>query len=196
MGRNTEIQQKIDTVFIQAEANESRGVAYVIKDPYSGDMEVKASANGWWLNQETMDIIIGGLKEGNSIKTVCAYARVSKAQWQYFNELHPEFAAIVERCRDSQIIRAMDTVNRNLDDPKMARWYLERRHPSFKTKLTLSDVMAPELPGMATNFLMPENSDPEKVAAKLMDLAQTILSEHKSKKVANTVKDAVPTPHS
>lgn len=173
---------RIDGPFIQAEEDREHGVAYMIKDAYVGDLVVQRSANGWWMNETKVAIIIEALKEGHSIKTACQYAGISRAKWQYFNKVHPEFEAIVEMCEEAQIVRAMNTVNKNLDDPKTARWFLQHRHPKFKTRLTLDNVLGRETPGLNTNLALQDEEDPVRMAMKLMQLAETMLAEHRVQK--------------
>ena len=172
----------LDGPFIQKQAEKKEGVAFVIKDVYNGDLEIKESANGWWMEEDKLEKLLQGLSDGHTIKTACALARVSRAQWQYFNKMHPEFMALVEIAEDWQTVRAIDTVNANLDDPAMARWILEKRHPKFKTKLTLSDIQGLVLPSMNTNLGIYEEGDPESVAAQLIQVAETLLTQHKAKK--------------
>jgi hypothetical protein len=172
----------LDGPFIQKQAEKKEGVAFVIKDVYNGDLEIKESANGWWMEEDKLEKLLQGLSDGHTIKTACALARVSRAQWQYFNKVHPEFMALVEIAEDWQTVRAIDTVNANLDDLPTARWLLEKRHPKFKTKLTLSDIQGLVLPSMNTNLGIYEEGDPESVAAQLIQVAETLLAQHKAKK--------------
>ena len=174
--------RNIEGAFIKAEADAERGIAYVVKDHYVGDVEIKQSANAWWMDQHKLEIVIAGLKEGQPITTICQYAGISRAQWEYFNEIHPEFAGIAEVCRTHMRSRAMETIYSDLDNPKTAWKYLEKVDPRFKTKLTLADILGPELPGMSSNLGIYETGDPEQVAAKLMQVAKTILIEHRAVK--------------
>lgn len=182
------IEKKVDTTFIEHIENSSKGVVYTIRNAYVGDVEIMESANGWWLDENKMKIIIEGLKEGHDISTVCAYAHVSRSMWQYFNKKHPEFEGIIEMCKNSQIVQAMETINKNLDDPKTARWLLEHKHPDFKTKFTLSDLIGQRLPSMNTNLGVCETGTEEEVAAKLMQVAQSLLADSKARKLG-LIKD-------
>ncbi len=176
-------QARIDGPFIKAEENKALGIAYTIKDVYVGEVAIRRSANAWWMNDQKVALIIEAMKEGHTVNTACLYAEISRAQWEYFNKIHPEFEAVIEMCEQYQLVRAMDTVNRNLNDPKMARWLLERRHPKFKTRLTLDDVLGRQIPSLITNLaFQDENETPEAIAAKLTQLAETILSENEARK--------------
>ena len=39
----------LDGPFIQKQAEKKEGVAFIIKDVYNGDLEIKESANAWWM---------------------------------------------------------------------------------------------------------------------------------------------------
>lgn len=172
---------RVDKSFIEAEASAERGIAYTFKDDYAGEIEIKRSANAWWMDDgHKIEILIGALKDGHTIKAACWHANISRAQWQYFNKIHPEFELIVQMCEEWLEVRALDTVSRNLHDPKMARWFLERRNPKFKTKFTLSDVQGEQFPSVLSNIF--EEGDPEKVGLKLMHIGQTMLTEHRAQK--------------
>lgn len=181
LGKDIE-QKRIDSTFIENVANEELGIAYTIKDTYLEDLHIKKSANGWWMNVSKVTVLISAFKCGHDIVTACVYAGVSRSQWQYFMKLHPEFTAIIEMCRQHQIVRATDTIIANLDDPQIAKWYLERTHPRFKTKLTLEDIQGQQLPSMSTNLGAYENGDVKEIAKKLIQTAETMLNESGMKK--------------
>ncbi len=141
----------------------SRGIAYTVEDILIGDFDVRKSANAWWMKSNKVELLISSLKQGHTIKAACIIAGISRGQWQHFNKVHPEFIHIIEMCEQVQIEIALETVHRNLKDPKMARWFLEKRHPKFKTRFTMDDLQGRQLPSVESNFgFYDENiDDPE-----------------------------------
>ena len=40
----------------------------------------------------------------------------------------------MEGLKQTTVLKALETVTKNLDDPKIATWLLEKKHPEFKPK--------------------------------------------------------------
>lgn len=112
-----------------------RGVAYVIEDPTFDEFPVYESANAWWIkSRRKVEMLIEAFKQGHTVETACFYAGISKGKWQYFNEVHPEFSALVQTIkRQPMYLKAMNSVAGGLDsDPKLALAFLRSTHPDFK----------------------------------------------------------------
>lgn len=118
--------------------------AYVIEDKVFGELKIKNSANAWWLNRVKLENLISVYKMGGTNEEACAYAGISVDQYKYFKEIHPEFSAIKDQCKQLPTLRARKTVVNSLDSDKdMAFKYLERKKPnefSNKPDMTISDI--------------------------------------------------------
>jgi hypothetical protein len=125
---------------------ETREVAYTIKDPIYGSFNVVKTANAWWMDKLKVDKLIDAFKSGHIIKSAKVYAGISDNQWRYFSEQHPDFSRVKEACEEVQMFKAMNTVNGNMEDPQMARWFLDRRHPKFAAKVRVeSEILQPTI---------------------------------------------------
>jgi hypothetical protein len=113
-----------------------RKVAYTISEatylgPFNPEpLEIKESANAWWMNRGKVYALLTGFRMGLTIKDACKWAVISSDQYKYFCEVHPEFSTIKERIDIVPIIQAMNTVNRNIDKPWVAWRLLERLDPA------------------------------------------------------------------
>lgn len=82
----------------QLDALVKREIAYTIKDVNFGKFDVYNSANAWWMDATKVNDLITSFKNGSNIGIACAYIGISKRQWEYFNEVHPEFCEVKEAC--------------------------------------------------------------------------------------------------
>ncbi len=112
---------------------ESRKVAYVIKDANFPDLEVCESANAWWTSQPKVEELIRTFKFGTTVKQAIAFVGITKKQWEYFNQVHPEFKWVKENCQGVPSIKALITISEALENGniKVAMWYLEKRDERF-----------------------------------------------------------------
>lgn len=102
--------------------------AYTLKDKNFGTLKVQKSANAWWLDRGKLNNLITALKYGSTIKEASFSAGISVDQYKYFIECHPNFSTIVEACRQMPVLIARKTIVERLDkDPKLAKWYLEKK---------------------------------------------------------------------
>jgi hypothetical protein len=124
---------------------DGKEIAYVIKDRYFGEFRVQKSANAWWMDSRKVNDLIDAFKNGHTVKDACVYAVITRGQWQYFNEVHPEFSVVQEACESAQNFAFMNTINANKDDPNMARWFMEKTHPKFNPKKADSGVLQPSV---------------------------------------------------
>jgi hypothetical protein len=64
---------------------------------------------------------------GAKVKVARNYANISKDAYYRFLKKNPEFRERFDDLRTTQILKSLETVNKNLKDPEMAKWVLERR---------------------------------------------------------------------
>ena len=131
-------------------------IAYVIKDKVFGQLEVKNSANAWWLEKGKVENLINVFKLDGTIEEASSNAGITRWQYDYFLEQHPQFSAIILACREIPGLKARYTVVRALDDPKDAQWYLERKKKkefSAKQEIDLTSAGRP-LHGLSDDELI------------------------------------------
>ena len=188
--RSTETEQ----VKVTAPSAVNGEVGYVIKDPYFGKFEVKKTYSGWWKDSVKVNKMIDAFKMGHIIKDVLFYTGISWQQWETFNEVHPEFYLIKEACGEIQMFKAMNTINANLDDVATARWFLDRRHPKFATKVRAE----PEEPLQPTinqniNIRNIDNAYTREITTALIEIAREVfgVSEEDARAISDEIMDGM-----
>lgn len=87
--------------------------------------------------------IIGSTDEQASI-----YADISTDTLYYYQKKNPDFASKKLRLKQQPILKAKDTIYKNLDKSEIAKWFLERKAKnefSLRTELTGKDGGAIEV---------------------------------------------------
>lgn len=114
--------------------------AYTITDKFFGELKVKKSFNAWWLDRRKVENLIEVYKLDPSLEEALFYAGISKGQYDYFVEQHPEFSAIKEVLRQNPILVARQTINKALATDLGNAWkYLSRkRKAEFGPNLDLT----------------------------------------------------------
>lgn len=125
-----------------------RCTAYTVApEPFfMDDMEgepfaVKHSANAWWMNRVKVYALLVAFRFGATIKEACEFSGISKEQWQYFNEVHPDFYLLKERIGVVIGLRALKILNKYVTEEhetkkerglacRVAMWWLSRRDPA------------------------------------------------------------------
>lgn len=123
---------------LPAEPEEPKEVLEVIKDVSFPDFEVYKTTHGWWSNVRKVELLIDGLKRGGNIISSCIRAGISRHQYYYFLELHPDFSYIIEAC-EHVIPNMIDDVSFDKikqGDVAYIQWYATHRDKRFKSKGT------------------------------------------------------------
>ena len=85
------------------------------------------------------DVILGKLEQAFSVgvsdRQACKHAGINPDTLYEYQKKHPEFAERKEMLKENPILKAKYTVFKNLDDPKVAMWYLEKRDKDFSSKI-------------------------------------------------------------
>lgn len=116
--------------------------AYALTDASFGEFHVLNSANGWWLDRWKLEKLIDSLKLDCTIKEACFYAGITPWQWRTFMELHPEFAQIVEICRENLGLHARRHFAKRVmeGDDAAVMTYLRKKHKAeFAGQMALSN---------------------------------------------------------
>jgi len=64
---------------------------------------------------------------GCTEEEACLFARINPATLYRHKQRHPEFCKEIELLRHHPKLKARITIQKNLNDPKVAAWYLERK---------------------------------------------------------------------
>ena len=112
-------------------------IAYELSySPQKPPLQVRFSANAWWMDRLKIARLIAGLEIGKSLPDSCKYAGVSLRQYKYFLDHHPDFN-LLRNYVNNQVFRAIErsVINRAMYDPRFAFRYLERTDPGlYKTR--------------------------------------------------------------
>lgn len=82
---------------------------------------------------ETDPVVVSKLESafaiGADVSLACAHAGISRQTYYEFIKKYPAMADRYEQIRKKPILKALNTVVGNLDDPKVAKWYLTKKQP-------------------------------------------------------------------
>ncbi len=87
--------------------------------------------------------VLGKLEQAFSIgctdEEACIYADIKPDNLYEYCRKNPEFSKRKEQLKRKPILKAKNTIISNLDDPKIAQWYLERKSKEeFSSRQELS----------------------------------------------------------
>lgn len=105
-----------------------RKVKEVLRDRYFGRFEVLETANGWWSDVGKVKDLITCFKNGMTIEQALVNIAITRDQYYYFLELHPEFSDIKQACEvvaDMVIVASAHKAAR--ENGKLAFMWLDRR---------------------------------------------------------------------
>lgn len=91
----------------------------------------------------------GAFKIGANDREACSYAGINPDTLYEYQKKHPEFTEQKEAWKQNPIMKAKNTIFSNLDDPRTAQWYLER-----KCKEEFSTQSKVELEGKGINIVV------------------------------------------
>lgn len=106
--------------------------AYIIPSlPFGINLEVKQSANAWWMDRNKVHQLFAAFSIRTTIPQACAHVGISLRQYKYFASLHPEIKEIREGFQLLPNIQAQKTIIKALSEGnvKIARWWLEKKDP-------------------------------------------------------------------
>ena len=87
------------------------------------------------MTSETLGKLESGFKIGLTDTECCLYADINPDTLYEYQKKHPEFTEKKEMWKRNPIAKAKNTIYKNLDDPAVAKWLLERRDEDFSTKI-------------------------------------------------------------
>lgn len=78
-------------------------------------------------------VVVGKLESafaiGADITRACAHAGINRDTYYEYIKRHPEKADKFKQLRNKPILKALNTIVANLDDPRTAKWYLQKKLP-------------------------------------------------------------------
>lgn len=83
---------------------------------------------------ETIAKLEAAFSLGSTITGACFHAGIGESTYHDWAGEDPGFSERMQALREKPILKALETVTSQLDEPKMAQWYLERRHPEYKNR--------------------------------------------------------------
>lgn len=85
---------------------------------------------------------------GSTTGVACFSAGIAESTFYSWTESDPEFMESMYALKNKPVLKALQTVTDSLDDPKIATWYLEKRHEDFKPKQDVDVNVSGELSEM------------------------------------------------
>jgi hypothetical protein len=104
------------------------GIAYTKKLAFGLLLEVKGSANGWWVDRELVERLVDALSYDLSIPQACAYAGITVAQYKYFVRQYPVFNEARRGYQMYPLLQAKLRIVRAIKEGnlRICRWYIQR----------------------------------------------------------------------
>lgn len=83
---------------------------------------------------------------GASDEEACFWANISKSTLYNFQNKYPEFLELKEQWKENPVMKARNTIFKNLNNPMTASWYLERKKKTeFAIRSELTGANGTEL---------------------------------------------------
>lgn len=83
--------------------------------------------------------VLGKLEQAFSIGAsdaeACRHAGINPDTLYEYQKKNPKYTEKKEALKKTPVLKAKHTVFKNLDDPKVAMWYLEKRDKDFSSKI-------------------------------------------------------------
>lgn len=131
MGRK-KTKQPIEVIPEERQTGQDSPYAYSITDVNFGEFKVLNSANAWWLDKIKVENLITHFKIDGSVEEACSLAGITRAQYDYFVELHKDFSEkILPSCKELPNIKARQVINNKMSESyQNAMDYLKRKKKS------------------------------------------------------------------
>ncbi len=82
---------------------------------------------------------------GSTVVGAIFHAGISKTTFYNWCEEDPELKDRLDALKQRPVLKALQTIDKDLGNPQTARWLLEKRHPEFKPVhgITVEDETLP-----------------------------------------------------
>lgn len=119
-------------------------VAYSVKRDHVPELNIKSTANAWWLDQIKVGRLIDAFENSATIEEACVYAKITVAQYRYFTDIHPDFPQIKDALIQLPNIKTKQVLVKSLQEGALntAMWWAERKmKKEFSTR---QEITGPE----------------------------------------------------
>ncbi len=151
-----------------------REVVHTIKDKNFGEFLIVKTANAWWEDVTKVKDLISAFKRGLNLEQSLVYIGISKRQYYYFLEVHPEFCNIKEVCEivaDAVIVNTAHEAA--MKDGRLAMMWLDRRGFFNKPKV-------PDIPITTQQSSVLEKEEIKEIVSKVALEAELIFAREKA----------------
>lgn len=93
----------------------------------SFEIEAKPGGRGLSLTQEQIERLEYAFSCGCPVTEACLFAKINRATFYNYCNRNEGFFDRMNELRDKPVLQARMTIKKNLDDPKVAQWLLERK---------------------------------------------------------------------
>lgn len=124
------------------------------------------------MTPETVGKLEAAFGLDSSVKEACSYAEIHPDTFYEYLKKNPRFSDKIEALRQKPILKARQTMVKNLDDPNHAKWYLERKVKNEFSPKTETDITT-KGESINTSFVIP----PEAIAIIEADLKKKKIDE-------------------
>lgn len=107
----------------------------------SFEIEAKPGGRGLEMTQEEIDRLEYAFSCGCPVTEACLFAKVNRATFYNYCNRNKGFMDRMNELRDKPVLKARLTISKNLDDPKVAQWLLERKlKKEFSAQVDISST--------------------------------------------------------
>lgn len=113
---------------------EPKEVLETINDLSFPPFDVYVTTHGWWSDVVKVKNLIEAFKKGANIIQACVYTGISREQYYYFAELHPDFYYIKELCEEYVPMRSLENIYKEITEKgniPLSQWMLAQRDKRF-----------------------------------------------------------------
>jgi hypothetical protein len=82
---------------------------------------------------------------GATVAGACIYAGIAQSSYYAWAQRDADFSERMKALKQRPVLKALQTVVDDLENPATAKWYLEKRHPDFKPKQEVDIAAKPVL---------------------------------------------------
>ena len=86
------------------------------------------------LTVETVNMLKRAFAIGADISAACSFANISRVSYYSWIKENKELEEEFNNLREKPVLKAYQTIAKNLDQPETAKWYLERKRKEFNPK--------------------------------------------------------------
>jgi hypothetical protein len=129
--------------------------AYVIESPYFPPFGVKKTANAWWLDVRKVMRLFEAIRYDATVLEACVEAGISKHQYYYFEENHPDFSYVKEVLQElPNMVAKKSWIDGMKKKPELAAdWLKNRQNDRFNTRQNLDAKVNDAFKGATINVV-------------------------------------------